>query len=148
MSDFAVFDLLARHCRRLFLRDYEVSINIGVHAFEKRGEQRVLVNLELWTPTVATLTVQDQLHEVFDYDTLRDTVQTVVAQGHIHLQETLCDRVAERLMALPKTAAVRISTQKPDIYPDCRAVGVEVLRVRDELLAQWAGVKGAQGAKS
>jgi hypothetical protein len=28
-------------CRRLFLRDYEVWINIGVHDFEKKGEQRV-----------------------------------------------------------------------------------------------------------
>ena len=25
-------------CRRLFLRDYEVWINIGVHDFEKKGE--------------------------------------------------------------------------------------------------------------
>ena len=26
-----------RDCRRLFLRNYEVWINIGVHDFEKRG---------------------------------------------------------------------------------------------------------------
>ena len=32
-------------CRRLFLRDYEVWINIGVHDFEKKGEQRVLINV-------------------------------------------------------------------------------------------------------
>ncbi len=37
-------------CRRLFLRDYEVWINIGVHDFEKRGEQRVLVNVDLYVP--------------------------------------------------------------------------------------------------
>ena len=24
-------------CRRLFLRDYEISIHIGVHDFEKQG---------------------------------------------------------------------------------------------------------------
>ena len=35
-------------CRRLFLRDYEVRINIGVHDFEKRGEQRVLINVDLF----------------------------------------------------------------------------------------------------
>ena len=29
-------------CRRMFLRNYEVQINIGVHDFEKKGEQRVL----------------------------------------------------------------------------------------------------------
>ena len=37
-------------CRRLFLRNYEVMINIGVHDFEKRGEQRVLINVDLYVP--------------------------------------------------------------------------------------------------
>ncbi|MEK7989351.1 dihydroneopterin aldolase, partial [Burkholderia contaminans] len=29
-------------CRRLYLRDYEVHINIGAFEHEKRGEQRVV----------------------------------------------------------------------------------------------------------
>ena len=37
-------------CRRLFLRNYEVMINIGVHDFEKKGEQRVLINVDLYVP--------------------------------------------------------------------------------------------------
>lgn len=36
--------------RRLFLKNYELDINIGVHAFEKQGEQRVLFNVELYIP--------------------------------------------------------------------------------------------------
>ena len=35
-------------CRRLFLRNYEVIINIGLHDFEKKGEQRVLINVDLY----------------------------------------------------------------------------------------------------
>ena len=27
-------------CRRLFLKDFEINMNIGVHEFEKKGEQR------------------------------------------------------------------------------------------------------------
>jgi dihydroneopterin aldolase len=26
---------------------------------------------------------------------------------------------------------VRVSTEKPDVYPDCRSVGIEVFRFRD-----------------
>ena len=37
-------------CRRLFLRNYEVWINIGVHDFEKKGEQRVRINVDLFVP--------------------------------------------------------------------------------------------------
>ena len=34
-------------CRRLFLRNYEIRINIGVHPFEKTAEQRVVMNVDL-----------------------------------------------------------------------------------------------------
>ena len=44
-------------CRRLFLRDYEVWINIGVHDFEKKGEQRVLINVDLYAVSYTHLTL-------------------------------------------------------------------------------------------
>lgn len=113
-------------CRRLFLKNYEVSINIGVHEFEKRGEQRVLFNVELYVPLALSTPHKDALEEVVDYDFMRQTIANRVAQGHIHLQETLCDDVLKTMLAHPKVMAARVSTQKPDVYPDCESVGVEV----------------------
>jgi hypothetical protein len=55
-------------CRRLFLRNYEVQINIGVHDFEKKGEQRVLINVDLFIPLALSTPQEDNLHEVVDYD--------------------------------------------------------------------------------
>lgn len=118
-------------CRRLFLRNYEVQINIGVHDFEKKGEQRVLINVDLFIPLALSTPHGDQLHEVVDYDFMRDTIAKRMAQGHIHLQETLCDDVAGAMLAHPKVRAVRVSTEKPDVYPDCQSVGVEVFRVKE-----------------
>ncbi len=74
---------------------------------------------------------EDHLHEVVDYDFIRDTIAKRMAQGHIHLQETLCDDVARAMLTHPKVRAVRVSTEKPDVYPDCEAVGVEVFRVKE-----------------
>ena len=118
------------NCRRLFLRNYEVMSNIGVHDFEKKGEQRVLFNVELFIPLAESTPVRDQLSEVVDYDFIRNTIETRVAQGHVQLQETLCDDIARTLLAHPKVKAVQISTQKPDVYPDCDAVGVEVFQIK------------------
>jgi dihydroneopterin aldolase len=53
-----------------------------------------------------------------------------VSRGHIHLQETLCDDVADLMLAHPKVRAVRVSTEKPDVYPDCQSVGVEIFRIK------------------
>jgi 7,8-dihydroneopterin aldolase/epimerase/oxygenase len=119
-------------CRRLFLRNYEVRINIGVHDFEKRGEQRVVINVELFVPLALSTPVADKLNEVVDYDFMRSTIAERVKRGHIHLQETLCDDVAGALLAHPNVRAVVVSTEKPDVYPDCDAVGVEVFRIKEE----------------
>jgi dihydroneopterin aldolase len=118
-------------CRRLFLRNYEVQINIGVHEFEKKGEQRVLINVDLFIPLELSTPKDDHLYEVVDYDFMRDTIAKRMAQGHIHLQETLCDDVARAMLAHPKVRAVRVSTEKPDVYPDCDSVGVEVFSVKE-----------------
>lgn len=119
-------------CRRLFLRNYEVMINIGVHDFEKRGEQRVLINVDLYIPLALSTPTADLLDEVVDYDFMRETVAKRMALGHVHLQETLCDDVARSMLAHPRVRAVRVSTMKPDVYPDCEGVGVEVFQIKDE----------------
>lgn len=120
-------------CRRLFLRNYEVLINIGVHEFEKKGEQRILINVDLFVPLSMSTPREDHLHEVVDYDFIRSTIARRMEQGHIHLQETLCDDVLQSMLAHPKVRAARVSTEKPDVYPDCDAVGVEVFRVKTTL---------------
>ena len=113
-------------CRRLFLRNYEVWINLGVHEFEKKGEQRVLINVELYIPLALSTPQNDELDEVVDYDFIRRSIATRVKRGHIHLQETLCDDVLALMLAHPSVKAARVSTEKPDVYPDCDAVGCEV----------------------
>ena len=117
-------------CRRLFLRDYEVWINIGVHDFEKKGEQRVKINVDLYVPLAQSTPHADKLEEVLDYDFIRREIMARVAQGHVHLQETLADDVLQRMLAHPMVRAARVSTEKPDVYPDCDAVGVEVFGIK------------------
>jgi dihydroneopterin aldolase len=118
-------------CRRLFLSNYEIYINIGVHDFEKRGEQRVLINVDLFVPLNENTPTQDQLDEVLDYDFMRRSIVDRVSKGHIHLQETLCDDVARIMLAHPQVRAVKVSTAKPDVYPDCDAVGVEIFLIKE-----------------
>lgn len=118
-------------CRRLFLRNYEVMINIGVYEFEKKGEQRVLINVDLYIPLALSTPKDDNLDEVVDYDFMRETIARRMTHGHIQLQESLCDDVVEAMLAHPRVRAVRVSTMKPDVYPDCEGVGVEVFKIKD-----------------
>jgi len=40
----------------------------------------------------------------------------------------MCDEIVKRMLAHPLVQATRVSTEKPDVYPDCEGVGVEVFR--------------------
>lgn len=122
---------LMLNCRKLFLRNYEVNISIGVHDIEKKAQQRVLINVDLYIPLAQSTPHKDELDEVVDYDFIRRSVAQRVAKGHIHLQETLCDDMLHVMLAHPKVHAARVSTEKPDVYPDCESVGCEVFGVKN-----------------
>ncbi len=117
-------------CRRVFLRNYALDVNIGIHDFEKHAAQRIIINVDLFVPLADTTPLNDKIDEVVDYDFIRETVKKRIGRGHINLQETLCDDIAHALLTHPQVRAVRVSTEKPDVYPDCDAVGVEVFYFR------------------
>jgi dihydroneopterin aldolase len=121
---------LSLSCRRIFLRDHVVPVNIGAHDFEKTQTQRVIFNVELFVPSSQSTPQADQLAEVVDYDFVRKVIAERVSNGHVELQETLCDDLVATLLQHPLVQAVRLSTCKPDVYPDCAGVGVEVFSVK------------------
>lgn len=118
-------------CRRLFLRNYVVDANIGIHAFEKEGAQRLALNVDLYVPLALSTPRHDKILEVLDYDFIRLTIRHRIDQGHINLQETLVDDIARSLLAHPAVRAVRVASEKPDVYPDVDAVGIEVLHFKE-----------------
>jgi dihydroneopterin aldolase len=119
---------LLRHHRRLFLQGLCVPVRIGIHDFELTAPQRIVFDIELYVPLDHTTPAQDHIQEVVDYDFVREVVHARVAQGHINLQETLGDDILGALLAHPGVAAASVSTRKPDVYPDCEAVGVQTFR--------------------
>ena len=126
----ALHDPRLADCRRVYLRNFDLLANIGIHEFEKNGAQRIIVNIDLYVPLVASTPQHDKIDEVLDYDFIHGTIRARIAVGHINLQETLCDDLARVLLAHPLVRAVRVSTEKPDVYPDCDAVGVEVFHLK------------------
>lgn len=124
-----------RDCRRLFLRDHVLPVRIGVHDFEQLAAQRVVFNVELFVPLAASTPRSDRLAEVVDYDFVRTVIAGCAGGGQVGLQETLCDAIAAQLLAHPQVRAVRVATEKPDVYPDCAAVGVEVFHIKQEPVA-------------
>ena len=127
-------DHLLLNCRRLFLRGLTVQAHIGIHDFELKSSQRLIIDVDLYVSFAGTSPKDDRIDEVVDYDFVRAVVHGRVAQGHINVQETLCDDILTHLLEHTGVMAARVSTRKPDVYPDCEAVGVEVFRAKSGVL--------------
>jgi dihydroneopterin aldolase len=127
-------DTLLLNCRRLFLRGLTVEALIGIHDHELQAPQRIIIDVDLYVSFEGTRPHDDRIDEVVDYDFVRAVVHTRVAKGHINLQETLCDDILTHLLEHTGVMAARVSTRKPDVYPDCESVGVEAFRAKPGVL--------------
>lgn len=116
--------------RRIFLRDFVLMASIGVYESERAREQRIVLNIDLDLEDRPV--GRDALDAVLDYDFLRDEVTALVRSGHFNLQESLVERIVALCLAKPGVIAVRVSAAKPDIYPDCAAIGFELFQTRDK----------------
>ncbi len=108
-----------------------LDANIGIHDFERAGSQRLVINVDVFVPLAVSTPRHDRISEVLDYDFVRLTIRRRIEQGHINLQETLVDDIARALLAHPSVAAVRVASEKPDVYDDVEAVGVEIFRFKE-----------------
>ena len=110
---------------KIFLEDYEVDINIGIHEFEKTGPQRIVINIELFVDG-ASSGKGDTIDHAVDYDFLRKEITKLTETRHFNLQETLCRSILDIVAIQPGIQKAIVSTKKPDVDPDCRGVGVEM----------------------
>ena len=52
--------------------------------------------------------------------------RAVIAGRRFNLQETVVREIYDLVAARRGVTALRVSSRKPDIYPDCAGVGVEL----------------------
>lgn len=116
---------LTQH-RRIFLRNYVVPVRIGVYENEQHTPQRMRFNIDIYVPLANCTPQNDQLDEVLDYNIMQQTITQCTKAGHIALQETLCDAIAKQLLQHPSIHAVRVATEKLDVYDNSESVGIEV----------------------
>ncbi len=119
--------------QRILLNAIEVDIRVGVSQAEKVGgrTQPIVVNVEMFRH--ARSHAGETMDQVIDYD----RVHRVVAEewprrDHTELLETLLEELVALCFEDARVEACRVSIQKPTIYADTAASGVEVYRLRKD----------------
>lgn len=91
---------------------------LGLHAFERESPQRVLVSARIEVGGTDWAAGR-----FYDYDRLADHIRGFAGQ-HIDTQEELAARIHGFICAQADVKSAEVSTRKPDIYADAKAVGV------------------------
>jgi (5-formylfuran-3-yl)methyl phosphate synthase len=108
---------------RIFARDFDLPVRIGVYLYERAKPQNVRFNVE--ARIYRGDRVAADMGDVFSYDLIKDSIRIVAAQEHIALMETLAERVAALILTYPRVASVTVRVEKLDI-----GAGVEIVRER------------------
>ena len=115
--------------QRILVDRIEVMTDIGFHDFEIGTPQRLLISIELWIdPPVPP--ADDDPARAWDYDVVVQAVRRLAASRRFNLQETLVHAIFNEIGALHGISALKVSSTKPDVYPDARGVGVEIASFR------------------
>jgi 7,8-dihydroneopterin aldolase/epimerase/oxygenase len=116
---------LAPRSRKIVLEDYALPVDIGFHDFEVGAPQRLLITVEVWVDE-ASFAAEDDAAAAWNYDFLRTEIQAIASTRRWNLQETLVRAIYDLVAARRGVTALRVRSRKPDIYPDCAGVGVDL----------------------
>jgi len=111
--------------QRIVVHQIEVMADIGFHGFEIGTPQRLLINIELWIQPPTPPAGDDPAH-AWDYDVVVQAVRRIATSRRYNLQETLVHAIFNEIASLHGISALKVSSTKPDVYPDARGVGVEI----------------------
>lgn len=109
----------------IHLHGFDVVMQIGIHDFEQKAPQRVRLDMDVEIDS-RFINTSEAIDQVFDYDFLRLETLRIIEAEPITLQETLCRRVMDMILARDGVVAATVRTSKPDVYPDCEGVGVSL----------------------
>ncbi len=118
-----------RGLAHVFVRGLEVEAIVGVHDHEKLAPQPLLVSIDL-TVRETPDGHGDRLESVVCYEDVVRAVQAICSRGHVNLIETLAEKFAAECLADKRVHAVRVLIEKPQAFPECASVGIEIERLQ------------------
>jgi len=111
----------------VFLRGLRIETVIGIHDWEKRIKQPVILDLEM-SVDVARAAASDRIEDTLDYSAISKRLKQFVGASRIGLVETLAERCAELIRNEFGVRWVRLNINKIGAVSDARDVGVVIER--------------------
>lgn len=114
---------------RVFLSNYECTLEIGAYRAEYGVTQRLRFDVEL-DVAANPAPLADRVEDVLNYDLIIDAIERIAAGARMDLLETFAERLANVLLENEKSRRVRIRIAKLDRLPGAATLGCEIVRMK------------------
>lgn len=112
---------------RIIIEALEVDTVIGIHDWERKVRQRVLIGFELaWDTRRAAAT--GDIHDALDYAALAQVVQNYASSARCYLIEELAEGLASLVYEEFAVPWLRLRVDKPGALPQANTVAVVIER--------------------
>jgi len=112
----------------IFVKDMVVDMEIGAYDNERGRTQKVRINV-IAEPSIWPDASHDNLDETVSYDMIVQHVFAITRGGHIHLVETVAEKIASACLSESAIRQVTVRVEKLEIY-DFAIPGVEIVRAK------------------
>lgn len=116
----------------IVMRDVELRVRIGEHAWEKNDAQRLHLHLALQFSFKA---YNDSHGGYVNYDPLRAFLKEIESRPHVERIETLAHDILNACFELTPAERVKISIMKRDTFPEMEGVGLRYDVAREDFSA-------------
>ena len=113
----------------VIVRGLEMMCSIGIRRIERERKQRVRISVELTATPEAAFPGEDR-RKVINYEKIVAAIREIGESGHIDLCEGFAERICRVCFADPRVAHLRVTVEKPDVFPEAEGVGAILERSR------------------
>ena len=117
---------------KVIIEGLQVDALIGIHAWERRGPQPLLLDLELAFDN-RRAAASDAIADTVDYQAVSERIAAFVAPTSFQLVETLAEECAQLVLREFAVEWLRLVVRKPGALHAARAVGVAIERTQADL---------------
>ena len=111
----------------VYVRDLVLEMSAGIYDHEKAAKQRVIINIELSVDKTPA-NEHSSIDDVVSYEDIVVSVRDLAAKKHYELLEEFTEEISKICLLDQRVKIVTVGVEKPDIFEDCKAVGVQVTR--------------------
>ena len=110
---------------KIHIEGLEVFALIGVYDWERKHQQRLIVDVEL-SADLSLAAQTDDVDNTLNYAEIAQGIREFAAKSQYKLIEALASHMVDWLLkSFPKLKRVRLKLSKPDILANARNVAVE-----------------------